>query len=142
MDDKLAETLRYLRLRNLSNRWDEYMTLARRKRMSVERLLKQVLEDRGDTVTCASNGVEGIKEYRSHPADLIILDILMPEKEGLETILDLRREFPQVKIIAMSGGSERGSHGDCSRPRERSCAGQLARKVSSGLYARIISAAT
>jgi len=70
-------------------------------------LLKQVLEDRGDTVTCASNGVEGIKEYRSHPADLIILDILMPEKEGLETILDLRREFPQVKIIAMSGGSER-----------------------------------
>ena len=101
-------------------------------------LLKQVLEDRGDTVTCATNGVEGIKEYRSHPADLIILDILMPEKEGLETILDLRREFPQVKIIAMSGGSERGSHGDCSRPRERSCAGHLARKVSSGLYARII----
>ena len=45
MDDKLAETLRYLRLRNLSNRWDEYLTLARRKRMSVERLLKQVLED-------------------------------------------------------------------------------------------------
>ena len=45
MDDKLAETLQYLRLRNLSNRWDEYMTLARRKRMSVERLLKQVLED-------------------------------------------------------------------------------------------------
>ena len=70
-------------------------------------LLKQVLEDRGDTVTCATNGVEGIKEYRSHPTDLIILDILMPEKEGLETILDLRREFPQVKIIAMSGGSER-----------------------------------
>jgi DNA replication protein DnaC len=37
--------LQYLRLRNLSNRWDEYITLARRKRMSVERLLKQVLED-------------------------------------------------------------------------------------------------
>ena len=45
MDNKLAETLQYLRLRNLSNRWDEYMTLARRKRMSVERLLKQVLDD-------------------------------------------------------------------------------------------------
>ena len=70
-------------------------------------LLKQVLEDKGYNVHCASNGVEGIKEYRGHPADLIILDILMPEKEGLETILDLRREFPQVKIIAMSGGSER-----------------------------------
>lgn len=70
-------------------------------------LLKQALEDKGYTVDCARNGVEGIKEYRNHPADLIILDILMPEKEGLETILDLRREFPQVKIIAMSGGSER-----------------------------------
>ncbi len=70
-------------------------------------LLKQVLEEQGYTVESAVNGIEGIREYRSHPADLIILDILMPEKEGLETILDLRREFPQVKIIAMSGGSER-----------------------------------
>ena len=54
-------------------------------------LLKQVLEEQGYTVESA----------------VIILDILMPETEGLETILDLRREFPQVKIIAMSGGSER-----------------------------------
>jgi len=70
-------------------------------------LLKQVLEEQGYTVESALNGTEGISRYRSHPADLIILDILMPEKEGLETILDLRREFPKVKIIAMSGGSER-----------------------------------
>ncbi len=70
-------------------------------------LLKQVLEEEGYTVESALNGIEGIRGYRSHPADLIILDILMPEKEGLETILDLRREFPKVKIIAMSGGSER-----------------------------------
>jgi CheY-like chemotaxis protein len=70
-------------------------------------LLKQVLEDQGYTVESALNGIDGISLYRSHPADLIILDILMPEKEGLETILDLRREFPKIKIIAMSGGSER-----------------------------------
>jgi two-component system chemotaxis response regulator CheY len=70
-------------------------------------LLKQVLEEEGYAVTTAENGQEGIKLYRAHPADLIILDILMPEKEGLETILELRREFPQIKIIAMSGGSER-----------------------------------
>jgi len=70
-------------------------------------LLKQVLEEQGYTVESALNGTEGISRYRSHPADLIILDILMPEKEGLETILDLRREFPKVKIIAMSGGSDR-----------------------------------
>jgi len=70
-------------------------------------LLKQVLQDQGYTVESALNGIDGINLYRSHPADLIILDILMPEKEGLETILDLRREFPKIKIIAMSGGSER-----------------------------------
>jgi CheY-like chemotaxis protein len=70
-------------------------------------LLKQALEEQGYTVESALNGIEGISRFRSCPADLIILDILMPEKEGLETILDLRREFPKVKIIAMSGGSER-----------------------------------
>lgn len=70
-------------------------------------LLKQVLEDEGYSVVTAANGQEGLTLYRAHPADLIVLDILMPEKEGLETILDLRREFPQVNIIAMSGGNER-----------------------------------
>ena len=86
-------------------RWRPFLLL-----MTIEQvcaLLKQVLEEQGYTVESALNGIEGIRGYRSHPADLIILDILMPEKEGLETILDLRREFPQVKIIAMSGGSER-----------------------------------
>ncbi|MEE8126685.1 MAG: response regulator [Nitrospirales bacterium] len=70
-------------------------------------LLKQVFEDEGYTVQSALNGVEGINRYRDKPAELVILDILMPEKEGLETIVDLRREFPHVKIIAMSAGSER-----------------------------------
>lgn len=70
-------------------------------------LLKQVLEDEGYSVVTAANGQEGLNLHRANPADLIVLDILMPEKEGLETILDLRREFPEVKIIAMSGGNER-----------------------------------
>jgi two-component system, chemotaxis family, chemotaxis protein CheY len=73
----------------------------------VRDLLRQVLEEEGYTVITSHNGEDGIARYRSQPADLIVLDILMPDKEGLETILDLRREFPQVKIIAMSGGSER-----------------------------------
>ncbi len=70
-------------------------------------LLKQVLEDEGYSVVTAANGQDGMNLHRANPADLIVLDILMPEKEGLETILDLRREFPQVNIIAMSGGNER-----------------------------------
>ena len=70
-------------------------------------LLQEALEKEGHAVCTALNGIEGISLYRQHLPELIILDILMPEKEGLETILDLRREFPNVMTIAMSGGSER-----------------------------------
>ncbi len=70
-------------------------------------LLRQAYEDAGYAVTVASDGQEGTISYRQSPADVVILDILMPEKEGLETILDLKKEFAPVKIIAISGGSER-----------------------------------
>jgi DNA-binding response OmpR family regulator len=51
----------------------------------------------------AANGAEGLTLQRARPADVIVTDIFMPEMEGIETIHDLRREFPEVKIIAMSG---------------------------------------
>ena len=70
-------------------------------------VLQQVLLQEGHEVHCAFNGVEGIIQYRQHRPNLVFVDILMPEKEGLETILDLRREFPDVLVIAMSAGSER-----------------------------------
>ena len=69
-------------------------------------LLEQVLQKEGHSVYSALNGAEGICLYRQHFPALILLDILMPEKEGLETILDLRREFPNVIVIAMSAASE------------------------------------
>ena len=67
-------------------------------------MLKQTLEREGYEVVEASNGNEGIRLYRENLADLIITDILMPKKEGLETIMELKRDFPDVKIIAISGG--------------------------------------
>ncbi|MEX0828634.1 MAG: response regulator [Nitrospirales bacterium] len=69
-------------------------------------VLEQVLQKEGHQVRSALNGEEGIRSYRQQLPDLVLLDILMPEKEGLETILDLRREFPHVIIIAMSAASE------------------------------------
>ena len=50
---------------------------------------------------------EGIVRYRSAPTDLVITDIVIPEQEGLQTIRELRHEFPEVKIIAVSGGGRR-----------------------------------
>ena len=69
-------------------------------------LLQQVLREEGHVVHSALNGVEGISQYSQHRPELVFVDILMPGKEGLETILDLRREFLNVMIIAMSGASE------------------------------------
>lgn len=72
--------------------------------------LKLVLISSGYEVIEASNGsgVESI--YQHHQPDLIITDLLMPEKEGLEVIMELRRINDQVKIIAMSGGGQWGLH--------------------------------
>jgi two-component system, chemotaxis family, chemotaxis protein CheY len=72
-------------------------------------MLQQVLTRAGYEVIDARDGNEGLQRFRATPADVIITDILMPEKEGLETIIDLRREFPRAKIIAMSGGGRAGN---------------------------------
>ena len=72
-------------------------------------ILQQVLTRAGYEVIEACDGNEGLQRFRATPADVIITDILMPEKEGLETIIDLRREFPRAKIIAMSGGGRAGN---------------------------------
>ena len=71
--------------------------------------LHQFLEDAGYEVIDASDGDQGIQRYRETPTDLVITDLLMPHKEGLETIQELRREFPAVKIIAISGGGKAGT---------------------------------
>ena len=67
-------------------------------------MLRQMLEQAGHEVTEAVNGAEGIKLYEQDRPDLVITDIIMPEKEGVETIIALRRADPDLPIIAISGG--------------------------------------
>ena len=55
----------------------------------------------------AANGAEGLARQRARPASVVVTDIFMPEMEGIETIHDLCREFPSVKVIAMSGRDPR-----------------------------------
>ena len=69
-------------------------------------LLVNILEHAGYETITASGGKDAIEIYRENPADLIITDLLMPEKDGLETIMELRRDSKDVKIIAMSGGGK------------------------------------
>lgn len=67
-------------------------------------MLRQMLERADYQVYEAENGYEAIRSFRGSPTDLVIMDLIMPKKEGIETIIEMRKEFPLVKIIAMSGG--------------------------------------
>jgi CheY-like chemotaxis protein len=71
----------------------------------VRLMLRRTLEAAGHETSEASNGKDGLMEFAERPVDLIITDIYMPEKEGLETIIELKRDHPAVHIIAISGGS-------------------------------------
>jgi CheY-like chemotaxis protein len=73
-------------------------------------LVGQMLEKAGYQVTLAADGDSGCKMYREMPTDLIITDMVMPEKGGVDTILELRADFPDLKIIAMSGGGRTGPY--------------------------------
>jgi DNA-binding response OmpR family regulator len=66
--------------------------------------LCNMLIKQGYGVFKAMNGRDGINLFKAHPADLVITDILLPDREGLNVILDLKRFLPNVKIIAISGG--------------------------------------
>ena len=75
----------------------------------VRYVMRRILERAGYDVALAGDGFEGIEQYRTDQADLVITDVFMPEKEGLETIRDLRREFPQAKVVAISAKEKGGS---------------------------------
>lgn len=70
----------------------------------VRDLIREQLQSAGHEVRAASDGVEGLALQRDSPAAVVVCDIFMPEKEGIETIRELKEEFPAVKIIAISGG--------------------------------------
>jgi DNA-binding response OmpR family regulator len=79
--------------------------------LSILLMLKKMLEKAGHKVDIALNGREGMELFEKNKPDLLITDIIMPEKEGLETILELRKKYPELKIIAISGGGRIGPGG-------------------------------
>lgn len=67
-------------------------------------MLGQMLSTAGFEVVMAANGIEGLDQFRNAAPDLILTDILMPDKDGIETIIAIRHEQENARIIAMSGG--------------------------------------
>ena len=71
---------------------------------SFRRSLGVVLQRAGYEVQSAADGSAALELYHQQPTDLVITDLIMPGKEGLETIVELHRLEPQLKIVAISGG--------------------------------------
>ena len=69
-------------------------------------MMRETLEKAGHEVVEACNGVEGIERAHAESFDLVITDIIMPDKEGIETIIELRKSYPDLKIIAASAGGK------------------------------------
>lgn len=73
---------------------------------SVRELIRLILEREGHTIYEADNGKTGISIQRKTPCDMLLCDLIMPIQEGIETIGQFADEFPEVGIIAMSGGGK------------------------------------
>jgi CheY-like chemotaxis protein len=74
-------------------------------------LARRLLEAEGHEVIEAGTGNEGIAQFEAHQPDVIVTDIFMPEKSGIETILQIREKNATVRIIAVSGSSDLSSSG-------------------------------
>ncbi|HEY1171952.1 MAG TPA: response regulator [Verrucomicrobiae bacterium] len=75
------------------------------------RLIEQTLVQAGHEVVWAMNGTEAVRLYSPARFDLVVTDLIMPEKEGLELITELKKVDAGVRIIAMSGGGRNGPSG-------------------------------
>jgi DNA-binding response OmpR family regulator len=87
-------------------------------------LVRRILEMNGYEVLVATNGQKGLELFLQHPCDLVITDMVMPVKDGLQTILDLRSHAPDLPVVAISGG------GTISKERYLAVAGYLDRVIT------------
>jgi len=72
--------------------------------LMMRKLIRNIFANEEYDIVEAENGSEGLEIAKNHNIDLVITDIIMPVMEGLELIMHLKRDFPGIKIIAISGG--------------------------------------
>ena len=74
----------------------------------IRETVRRTLESRGHTVELAADGALGIAALARLAPDLVISDVFMPRQDGIETLIELRKAFPKLRVLAMSGGSGGG----------------------------------
>ena len=74
----------------------------------IRRIVRRALEQQGHEVLDASEGEMGMRLLERHAADVVITDIFMPGQDGILTLRQIRKQFPAVKVIVISGGDSSG----------------------------------
>lgn len=96
----------------------------------IRSILADAFTRSGYAVVAAPNGKAGLEEFRQAPSDVVLTDILMPEMDGLETVRELRRVRPEVKIIALSGGGRYGNFTNLDVAQQLGASGVFQKPVS------------
>jgi CheY-like chemotaxis protein len=104
---------------------------------AVREVLRIALMTAGYSISEAANGRQGINSFRKAPTDIVITDIYMPDRDGLEVIEALRRTHPTVKILAISGAS--GSMNYLHRAEVLGADRVLAKPLSMPIVLRVVS---
>jgi len=73
-------------------------------------ILIRILQEKGHEVVDVPDGSQALRLCQEHAIDLVLTDLIMPNKEGIETIIEVHKAFPSLPIIAMSGGGRSGPH--------------------------------
>ncbi len=75
-------------------------------RQAVRHVIARVLRQWGYTVDVAKNGRDALDRFAADPADLVVLDMFMPVMNGFDALVAFRRQYPDTKVVALSGGGE------------------------------------
>ena len=75
---------------------------------TIQMIAAELLRDGNHAVVAAADGNEALRVLAAMPADLVVMDMLMPNKDGLETIIEARKLYPELRILAISSGGRVG----------------------------------
>ena len=76
----------------------------------VQTTFRALLEPEGYDVVLADDGEQALQMLGHHPVDAVLLDVLMPNKDGLETLIEIKRRRPRLPVFVISGGGTRNRH--------------------------------
>jgi len=101
---------------------------------------RYALAQRGYNVLVAADGIQAMRQLEETHVDIVFLDILMPQKEGLETLLELRRRFPGMPVHVMSGGGTKSKHDFLAVAQKFGATGILRKPITPADLVKIIEA--